>query len=96
MDLWSRCLALWVLPLRGANAPWIEEEDQWFDGIKERVIERLVTNLTQRIEAVRSGTLDHISTEIRCQIADSAVSGNTYEAADLHELLLELLLARDR
>lgn len=74
----------------------MEEEDQWFDGIKERVIERLVISLNKRIEAVQSGALDTIATEVRCQIAEAAVSGNTYEASDLHELLLELLIARDR
>lgn len=82
--------------MRGASAPWVEEEDQWFDGIKERVIERLVANLVRRMEGIKAGSLDQIATEVRCQIAEAAVSGNTYEASDLHELLLELLIARDR
>lgn len=96
MDLRGGSMALWVLPLRGPNAPWVEDEDLWYDGIKERVVARLIQRLHQRVDVLQSGTLDQIATEVRCQIAEAAVSGNTYEASDLHELLLELVVARDR
>lgn len=78
----------------GPSPSW-EEEDVVYEHAVSRAGDLLRRRLLARVAALESVPLDGLVLEIRCQVAESAVTGHLSAASDLNDLLMELLTARE-
>ena len=90
---------LYICPVRkslGPSAPWVED-DVVYSHVLRDAAKVLQERLRQRLSILDREDLcaDDIVQEVRRQISESAVDGRISYAADLNDLAMDLLLARE-
>lgn len=81
----------------GPSASWADDDDGVvYAHVLADAAQLLSKKLEQRLEALRSADdLEVILCELRCQLAEAAVTGHLSAASDLHDLAMEVLTARE-